>query len=99
MAIPVFNREHLVLAEVTIGGGAVIAAGAVITKDVSPYAVVGGVPARIIRMRFDEKQIAALLTIRWWQWPDTKILAHINDFYDSLDHFITAHGGTAYDAT
>lgn len=56
----------MVLSGVTIGHGAVIAARAVVTKDVPPYAIVGGNPARVVRYRFDEATIAALLDIAWW---------------------------------
>lgn len=62
---------------VRVGDGAVIAASAVVVKDVPPYAVVAGNPAQVVKMRFDEQTIAALLDIRWWDWPVEKITRHL----------------------
>lgn len=61
--------------QVTIGDGAVIGANTVVTKDVPPYAIVVGNPGRIVRLRFDEATVAALLRLRWWDWPIERIRA------------------------
>ena len=63
----------IVLSGVTIGHGAVVAAHAVVTRDVPPYAIVGGNPAKVIRYRFDEETVAALLEAPWWDLPRDKI--------------------------
>jgi acetyltransferase-like isoleucine patch superfamily enzyme len=63
------GSQCMVLSGVTIGHGAVVAARAVVTRDVPPYAIVAGNPARVVRMRFAEDQIAELLAARWWNWP------------------------------
>lgn len=70
----------VVLSGVTIGDGAVVAAGAVVTKDVPPYAIVGGVPAKVLKYRFDEKTIEKLLELKWWNY-DLKDIKHL-DFTD-----------------
>ncbi|WP_352629335.1 CatB-related O-acetyltransferase [Mesorhizobium sp. M0496] len=62
-----------IMSGVTIGDGAVVAACSVVTKDVPPYAIVAGNPARVIKYRFSEDTIAAMLKIRWWDWPIERI--------------------------
>jgi acetyltransferase-like isoleucine patch superfamily enzyme len=81
---------------VTIGDGAILGSGAVITKDVNPYTVVGGVPAREIRKRYSDEQIAQLLKFRWWDKPDDWLRKHAEMFSRETDffHYIDSIGNT-----
>jgi acetyltransferase-like isoleucine patch superfamily enzyme len=63
----------IILPGVTIGDGAVIGAGSVVAKDIEPYTIVVGNPAKTVRKRFTDKEIKRLLEIKWWDWPDKKI--------------------------
>lgn len=80
-----------IMSGITIHNGAVVAAESVVTKDVPPYAIVGGNPARIIKYRFDEKQIEKLLLIAWWNWSDSKLHKYSADFAADIDTFISRH--------
>jgi len=70
------NGAHI-LSGVSIGHGAIIATASVVTRDVPPFAFVAGNPGRVIRYRFGEEQIVALLALRWWDWPEDKVREHL----------------------
>ena len=67
-----------ILPGVTIGDGAIIGMGSIVTKDVAPYSIVGGNPAKVIKYRFEPDEIEALLELSWWDWPIEKITENIN---------------------
>jgi serine acetyltransferase len=89
------GAKATVMSGIKIGNGAVVAAGSVVTKDVPPYAIVAGNPAKIVKYRFDESQIEKLLQISWWNWDEGKIRDNamkmwsddingfINEFYEN----------------
>ena len=77
------GAEALVMSGVRIGNGAVIGARAVVTKDVPPYAIVAGVPAKVVRMRFDGESIARLEALAWWDWDDSKITRYLPSLLSS----------------
>lgn len=76
------GNNVLIKGGVTIGDGAVIAMGAVVVKDVPPYAIVGGVPAKLIRYRFETDIISKLQIIKWWDWDLSKIMSKKEQFCD-----------------
>jgi acetyltransferase-like isoleucine patch superfamily enzyme len=69
------GHSATILGPVTVGDGAIVGAGAVVTRDVEPYAVVAGNPARTVRLRFADDVVQRLLQVRWWQWPEQRIFA------------------------
>jgi acetyltransferase-like isoleucine patch superfamily enzyme len=86
------GHDALVLPGAVIGDGAVIGARAVVAKEVRPYAIVVGSPAREVRRRFDDEQVRALLRIRWWEWPENVVLDRVAQLSSGdVDGFIAAH--------
>lgn len=78
-----------ILSGVTIGDGAVVAAGAVVTESVPPYAIVGGVPAGVIKYRFEARAIESLLHVAWWNWSPDRIRENMDLFYLPVDAFLS----------
>ncbi|MET3559828.1 phosphonate metabolism protein (transferase hexapeptide repeat family) [Bartonella japonica] len=79
----------VIMPGVTVGHGAIIGANAVITKDVTPYTIVAGVPAKLLRMRFPNDVIQVLLEMAWWNWPLDKIYNAVSDMQSlSIEDFI-----------
>ena len=79
------GNNVLIKGGVTIGNGAIIAMGSVVTKDVPPYAIVGGVPAKIIRYRFSENDIKKLLDFKWWNQNDSWLKENYKKFHNIED--------------
>lgn len=79
----------IILSGTHIGDGAVIGAGSVVTKDIPPYAIVAGNPARIVRYRFTSEQIEKLLNIKWWEWDIEKVKINYEYLLDNnISQFI-----------
>ncbi|MFN2354546.1 MAG: DapH/DapD/GlmU-related protein [Desulfopila sp.] len=85
------GHKAIILPGVRVGNGAVVAAGAVVSRDVKPYTIVAGVPAKPIRKRFPEGVWQALENIAWWHWDHQTIEARLDDFYD-IRRFIHLYG-------
>lgn len=77
-----------ILPGVTIGNGVTILAGAVVSEDIPDYAIVGGIPSKVIKFKHNPESIEALNKIGWWNWPEKKIKANVNDFYLPINLFI-----------
>lgn len=75
-----FGHGAQVRPEVTIGHGAVIAGGAIVTKDVAPYMIVAGIPAVPLRARFSDKIATRMMDLAWWDWPHDRLRAALDDF-------------------
>ena len=83
------GRGAKILGGVTIGHGAVVAAWSVVTKNVAPYSIVAGAPARTVKKRFDADTISSLLKIAWWDWPEDLIIRRSPELSDcNVSHFI-----------
>lgn len=82
------GARAIILSGVTVGDGAIIGAGAVVAKDVPPYGIVVGNPAKLLKHRFAPEIVEALLAIRWWDWPEEKIRAFEAEFYGPIDAFV-----------
>lgn len=83
-----------ILSGVTIGDGAVIGAASIVRQNVPPYAIMAGNPAKIVRMRFPDPQVTALLRLKWWDWDDDRIRASLPDLLSSdITAFLDRNGG------
>lgn len=85
------GHDVIIMSGVTIHNGAVVAAGSVVTKDVPPYAIVGGNPAKVIKYRFTDKEIEALQAIQWWNWTEEKLEKYKESFSKPISEFIEQH--------
>jgi len=85
------GHNSLIMGGVSVGDGAVVGSCSVVTKDVAPYSVVAGVPAKVIKYRFNEEIIEKMLEIKWWDWPHEVIGKRLDDFKDT-EYFIRKYG-------
>jgi len=85
------GARAVICSGVSVGDGAIIAAGAVVTKDVLPYHIVAGVPARKIKQRFDDEKVEKLLKVRWWNNFSDDELLNISKNIDNVDHFLDSY--------
>lgn len=81
----------IILSGVTLGTGSIVGAGAVVTHSCPPFSVIAGNPAIIVRKRFSTEIVSRLLALAWWDWPEEKVLEHIEDFYLPVETFLFKH--------
>jgi acetyltransferase-like isoleucine patch superfamily enzyme len=82
-----------ILSGITIGDGAVVGASALICQDIEPYSIVGGNPAKTIKMRFDDETISRLMKLAWWDWPEEKVHSNIHLICNpDIESLLSAHG-------
>lgn len=86
------GEDAMIMSGVTIGDGAVVAARAIVTKDVESYSMVAGMPAKHKKYRFSQNQIESLLKIKWWDWTEEKVNENAHLFLSNrIDEFIKIH--------
>lgn len=82
------GMNAIILPGITIGNGAVVAAGSIVTKDVPSYTVVGGNPAKIIRIKYDDEIIDKMNNVAWWDWEEALVTERKSDFYLPIGEFL-----------
>lgn len=82
------GEDAIIMSGITVGDGAVVAARAIVTRNVEPYSMVAGMPSKHKKFRFSETQIESLLKIKWWDWPEEKIKSNAHLLMGDVDIFI-----------
>ncbi|MBS4032122.1 MAG: chloramphenicol acetyltransferase [Clostridiales bacterium] len=87
------GHNAIIMPGVTIGNGAVVGSGAVVTKDVAPFTIVAGVPAKVLRIRFSDEIILSLEKIQWWYWSYETLKERLLDFALNVEDFVHKYDG------
>ena len=90
------GEDVKILGGVTIGDGALVAAGAVVIRDVPPYTIVGGVPAKVIKSRFEPSQVEFLLKFQWWNKDEDWIKNNVEKFQDITQFYLAYNADSTY---